>query len=260
MSVHVSSWVWKHSKAKGTQLLVLLSLADMSNDEGECWPSIKTIRERCRVSERAVQENLRASEAIGEIQILKQEGRYGTNMFLFTAFRGAPNAPLAARGEPQRISGVRESVDSGVRRGAPKTSVREPSKKTTKKDIVVASSVSPEEKRFRDWMAGLANEFGLSKSQVRTVESYVPVPGETYIEEKAALTRSEERKNAGGFFMKALRDDYKPKKRIEKQKAEKPAVQGEFLIASDLTDEERAANIAKLREAKKAAKEAGPPG
>jgi len=67
--------------------------------------------------------------------------------------------------------------------------------------------------------------------------------------EKAALTRSKDLRNAGGFFMRALEKDYrdpvtnaKPpplpkKKRVEPKPEEPPA-----------TDEERAQTSAKLKE------------
>src|SRR5690348_8804593 len=90
MSVHVSSWVWKHSKAKDHQLLVLLSLADMANDEGKCWPSMRTICERCRISERSAQGAVKQSALDGELKILAQEGPNWVNVYQFTAFADTP--------------------------------------------------------------------------------------------------------------------------------------------------------------------------
>lgn len=51
MSIKVMSNVWEHSRASGTPLLVLLSLADYADDEGECWPSISSIRTKCRLKD-----------------------------------------------------------------------------------------------------------------------------------------------------------------------------------------------------------------
>jgi hypothetical protein len=217
MSVHVSSWVWKHSKAKGTQLLVLLSLADMANDDGACWPSIRMICERCRVSERAVQENLRAAESIGELEIRKQQGKYGTNVFQFTAFRGAPNAPLASRGEPERISGVRHP--------APKTSL-EPSKETTTKsasrsspngthvvvDFSLASSGDSDEEIFDKHV----QEFGpFNAIQRQEIEGWLKHDRD-YVLRQAEIVRSKPRNSAAAAYLSALRDDWQPRKKIEK--------------------------------------------
>ena len=54
---------WQSSRARGTDLLVLLALADIANDDGECWPSIAHLARKCRIDERTTQrraEGLRA--------------------------------------------------------------------------------------------------------------------------------------------------------------------------------------------------------
>lgn len=68
MSVHLSSRVWKDQSTTGNERLLLLALADMSNDEGVCWPSIATLRERINVqTDRAVQKLLAGLEESGWI-------------------------------------------------------------------------------------------------------------------------------------------------------------------------------------------------
>jgi hypothetical protein len=51
MSIKVMTAVWDYSRASGTPLLVLLKLADWANDDGECWPSISTIAQKCRLKD-----------------------------------------------------------------------------------------------------------------------------------------------------------------------------------------------------------------
>lgn len=68
MSVHVSSLVWRESKAQGAALLVLLSLADQCNDDGECWPKIDAIAARCRVGRRSLFRYLTELERLGELE------------------------------------------------------------------------------------------------------------------------------------------------------------------------------------------------
>jgi hypothetical protein len=75
MSVHITSAVWKQSKAAGSQLLVLLSLADQAHDDGICWPSVGNIAGRCRLSERTVHRLLAELEDMGEIQRDARPGR-----------------------------------------------------------------------------------------------------------------------------------------------------------------------------------------
>jgi len=40
MSIKVMSYVWEASKAKGSELLLLLAIADHAADDGYCWPGI----------------------------------------------------------------------------------------------------------------------------------------------------------------------------------------------------------------------------
>lgn len=69
------SWVWEHSRASGTDLLVLLAIADSANDDGRnAWPSVPTIAGKCRVSERTVQRSLRKLVSLGELRVVEQAG------------------------------------------------------------------------------------------------------------------------------------------------------------------------------------------
>jgi hypothetical protein len=93
----------------------------------------------------------------------------------------------------------------------------------------------------------LTEKLKLSYDQSKQLELYLAQDGKGYVLEKAALTRSKDLRNAGGFFMQALEKDYrepvknvKPppkKKRVEPKPDEPPA-----------TDEERAQTTAKLKE------------
>lgn len=67
MSNFALTWVWKHSRARGTQRLVLLSIADQANDDGEAWPSVGSLSQRCLVAERQVQRAVVALIESGEL-------------------------------------------------------------------------------------------------------------------------------------------------------------------------------------------------
>ena len=75
-------------------------------------------------------------------------------------------------------------------------------------------------------MDKLTGEFGLSRSQSRLVEDYLNNRGSGYVLEKAAIVRSQPRKNLGGAFEKALKDDWKAPKASEppKRKKAQPAI------------------------------------
>lgn len=50
MSVGILSFVWDGYPGGGTELLALLALADWSDDDGRCWPSIASISKKTRLS------------------------------------------------------------------------------------------------------------------------------------------------------------------------------------------------------------------
>lgn len=71
------SWVWKNSRSRGIQRLVLLSIADQANDAGEAWPSVASIAARCQISERSVQRNIRYLADLEELAVEPRERENG---------------------------------------------------------------------------------------------------------------------------------------------------------------------------------------
>ena len=67
---------WPMQGMSAAQKAVLISLADQANDDGYCWPSVKTITMRTCLSERAVQRAIRWLELAG---ILRSSERSGTS-------------------------------------------------------------------------------------------------------------------------------------------------------------------------------------
>ena len=54
MSVRISGAVWKHSRLSGSELLLLLALADFADDGGFCYPSVSTLAGYMRMSVRTL--------------------------------------------------------------------------------------------------------------------------------------------------------------------------------------------------------------
>lgn len=76
MSVHVTSPVWKHSKAKANRLLVLLAIADQANDHGWCWLSYPSIQQRCGFKDLdTVRNHIAGLEEMGELEVYERLGR-----------------------------------------------------------------------------------------------------------------------------------------------------------------------------------------
>ncbi|MCI0348139.1 MAG: helix-turn-helix domain-containing protein, partial [Acidobacteriales bacterium] len=103
MSVHWSSWVWSNSPYRGTDLIVHLALADMANDEGVSWPSVKTLAERARVSERQIFKIIARMMAEGLLEKstrARDNNSQQSNLYQLVQ-RSAP-AMLAPRMSPAR--------------------------------------------------------------------------------------------------------------------------------------------------------------
>ena len=66
------NWAWE-KKLKPTPKLILMALADASNDFGVCWPSVSTVATKCCVSIRTVR---RVMQLLVDRKLLLSEPRY----------------------------------------------------------------------------------------------------------------------------------------------------------------------------------------
>lgn len=81
MSIKIMNWVWEHSTAKGSELLLLLAIADTADDRGRnAFPSISTLAGKTRMSRRTVQRLVVKLEADGHL-VLRREGGRRSNSY-----------------------------------------------------------------------------------------------------------------------------------------------------------------------------------
>lgn len=66
MSVRVMSAVWGLDLPDSDKI-VLLALADCANDEGGCWPSMKTLAAKCSKTDRTIQASIKSLVANGHL-------------------------------------------------------------------------------------------------------------------------------------------------------------------------------------------------
>lgn len=110
MSVVVSAAVWKNSKAKGGDLLVMLALADFAREDGYCWPSIDTVAKYARMSPRSTQRSIRSLVEAGELAIEEGGGRHRTNTYrILVIGKGDKETPFS---EVERVTSEAERVTS----------------------------------------------------------------------------------------------------------------------------------------------------
>jgi DNA-binding transcriptional MocR family regulator len=76
MSIKVMNWVWEHSPTKGTELLMLLAIADNAADDGgNAFPSIRTLARKTRLDDRTVQRIVRKLAEQGQLAVVERGGR-----------------------------------------------------------------------------------------------------------------------------------------------------------------------------------------
>jgi hypothetical protein len=80
MSVRVMNLVWERAPYSGGTLLVLLALADWSDDEGFCWPKVQTLAVKARLSDRQSQRALRDLANAGILNA-QRRGRYDSCLY-----------------------------------------------------------------------------------------------------------------------------------------------------------------------------------
>ncbi|XVS67851.1 helix-turn-helix domain-containing protein [Actinosynnema sp. CA-299493] len=116
------TWVWEHAEAAGTDLLLLLAIADSADDQGRnAWPSIADLSRKTRLDERTVQRRLKRLHDQGRIAIEIGGGRRRNRYAILmnppqipsptTPSQDRPTAPAEhpAATVPSRRGRVRES-------------------------------------------------------------------------------------------------------------------------------------------------------
>ncbi|WP_440866685.1 helix-turn-helix domain-containing protein [Symbiopectobacterium purcellii] len=103
--------------------LVLLKLADNTNDKGECWPSYQHIADHCECSKSTVRDHIDALEKAG---LLVKENRTGTNngkgnasnvyyLKLDNPMPTTSTPPVPGNGTPMPVGGTPPVPTGGTR-------------------------------------------------------------------------------------------------------------------------------------------------
>ena len=107
LSVYISSKVWKLQGLTPTQKFVFISLADQANDEGVCWPAIRSVSKRTGFSDRAIRQAIKFLEQEKYLRVDKVPGR--ASNYVLTPARDA---------EPCNVNGAAANADLSARRAA----------------------------------------------------------------------------------------------------------------------------------------------
>jgi hypothetical protein len=71
MSVKATTWAWYESKAAGTDLLVLLALADFADETGRCFGSWATMQKKTKLGRSTIARCIKRLEASGELTVIE---------------------------------------------------------------------------------------------------------------------------------------------------------------------------------------------
>lgn len=100
MSIRVMSKVWESYPGGGSELLALLALADWSDDNGRCYPSMASISKKVRLKPRQAQRVVHQLIEAGFVSVIGNE------------FGGKPGATRQYRINLSTLTGV--AHDTGV--------------------------------------------------------------------------------------------------------------------------------------------------
>lgn len=128
MSVYCASLAWRHGPKDRNDLLVLLAIADFADDEGYCWPSVKTLAAKARMTERGVQKIIRRLETQGYVSVETGTGRKNCNEYQI-------NLDLLQKGEQETPNRIHPE------QGSPRTRKQKP--RTAKQERVNGGSPEP---------------------------------------------------------------------------------------------------------------------
>jgi hypothetical protein len=81
MSLEATNYVMRRKFGNQTRKLLMIIIADFAGETGESWPSIDTLAARAECSRRSVQEHLQRLALDGELEIIPNAGRGGTNLY-----------------------------------------------------------------------------------------------------------------------------------------------------------------------------------
>ena len=111
MSLQATRAVWESSSATGTDLLVMLALADFCHkDDPSAWPSVATLAAKTRMDRRRVQRAIARLEALGELSIEPGGGRGRSNRYRIAILANGGISDAVSTNAISGISGKETAV------------------------------------------------------------------------------------------------------------------------------------------------------
>lgn len=106
MSIQAVAWVLEHSESRGLARLVLISLANHVNDQGECWPSIRTVAREAGVGKSTAARCIGELAGLGELVVVESGDARRSARYRFTHLQvshSGTQSPPRERSVPRRV-------------------------------------------------------------------------------------------------------------------------------------------------------------
>lgn len=96
MSIRLMSMIWDDGPTVQSERFVLLALADFSNDDGECWPSVGLLAKKTCLTDRGVRKILQRLQEGGWLDVEAGGGRSNCNMYRVKTLNRVQPEPCSA--------------------------------------------------------------------------------------------------------------------------------------------------------------------
>jgi hypothetical protein len=87
VSIEIQTEVWRYSKSKGSQRLLLIAIADNCNTESRtAWPTTAYLAGKTLLTQRSIHRLVAELEELGELEIARNRGRNRSNLYRIPRF------------------------------------------------------------------------------------------------------------------------------------------------------------------------------
>jgi hypothetical protein len=145
VSVQAWSWVIEKSSQKGSNLLVLLMIANHADTTGRnAYPAVTTLAGESRLSERGVRYIIAKLESSSELVIERDSGPFGTHRY---SLPGVMRDGFDRRGLPENFAGRKRQAESAASGNLPANFASGCGNLPAKSNISSGKSFAPDPKR-----------------------------------------------------------------------------------------------------------------
>lgn len=113
MSNKAINYVFENSKTVGSARVLMLAIADMANDDGECWPGKAKLHKKVNVSVRMITRLIQECERLGELGVVAG-GEGQTNRYLVIGIAAEQRIEKARPAREKKPRAKRVTSDTGV--------------------------------------------------------------------------------------------------------------------------------------------------